>query len=595
SSSFLASASLLLCMIIILQVDQHPVAGLCPRVLNWAPVFNAKRQWVPGDLGGLKEIQTVQLQGDTALQRNNSNDGKSQAYKFKLGYSLDGKSESVYKEVPNEEKVFTGTWRYDKPVTHKLTDAFLARYVKIIPIEWKTDVGVKFDVNACSITGESKTKNNSTNRLVLEHGNLGKTPSKSHMRKKRSTSTTSRKQRKGRRGGRKHRIKKHNKPPRLGRCSFVGMNLPKNKISASSSANHFSPFMGIANTVRKGGAWIPSPLDQNPWIQMDLSTPMQVIGVILQSSVSGKEFVQTFKFGYSLNGITFNMYKERGNTAKEFLGNTKKRSTKMNMFYPGVTARYVRLYPLEWTDAIALRFDVIACEIKDGSTIGRLSKRHKRLKRSTSKYRSNRREQIDRKRENMDRRKDRRKESRKVKPKSKHKMTKSKKFSKKPSTALDRKNNNEPNLGMCSLVGMKLPKNRITASSSANHFSPYMGIANTIREKGAWIPSQRDRRPWIQIDLSVPMQVIGILLQSSVNGDEFVKTFKFSYSLDNSTFDMYREQNDTVKVFLGNTEKMSTKLNTFYPGVTARYVCLHPLEWNDAIALRFDVLACEIK
>ena len=93
-----------------------------------------------------------------------------------------------------------------------------------------------------------------------------------------------------------------------------------NQISASSqlNGNHSAT---LARLHSKAGAWSPLTDDLSPWLQVDLGSDTRVTGVATQGSNAYKELVTKYYLQYSDDGVTFQFYKDVGDSsAKVFAG-----------------------------------------------------------------------------------------------------------------------------------------------------------------------------------------------------------------------------------------------------------------------------------
>lgn len=103
--------------------------------------------------------------------------------------------------------------------------------------------------------------------------------------------------------------------------------------------------------------------------------------------------------------------------------------------------------------------------------------------------------------------------------------------------------------------------------------------------------SKSDTTQWIQVDFLTPKQVTGVVTQGSPDLSQWVTSFSVSTSKDGSTFTTYME-NGIKKIFRGNSDGNTVVKNYFAKEISARIVRLHPVTWENGIAMRFDILNC---
>ena len=74
------------------------------------------------------------------------------------------------------------------------------------------------------------------------------------------------------------------------------------------------------------------------------------------------------------------------------------------------------------------------------------------------------------------------------------------------------------------------------------------GRLNGVRGDG-WCAKERRRNDdWLQVDLGKPVEVCGLATQGDINGDEWVKAFKVSYSYNGRTWKTYEDAKGTEVV-----------------------------------------------
>ncbi|XP_014444943.1 lactadherin isoform X2 [Tupaia chinensis] len=113
----------------------------------------------------------------------------------------------------------------------------------------------------------------------------------------------------------------------------------------------------------------------------------------------------------------------------------------------------------------------------------------------------------------------------------------------------------------------------------------------------AWTASNYDKKPWIQVNLQRTMQVTGVVTQGASRAGvaEFVKTFKVAYSLDGRRFQFIQDaERSGDKVFVGNLDNNSLKVNLFNAPLEVQYVRLYPQSCHRGCTLRFELLGCEL-
>ncbi|XP_076602674.1 discoidin, CUB and LCCL domain-containing protein 2 isoform X2 [Chaetodon auriga] len=112
-----------------------------------------------------------------------------------------------------------------------------------------------------------------------------------------------------------------------------------------------------------------------------------------------------------------------------------------------------------------------------------------------------------------------------------------------------------------------------------------------------WAPSQSDQQQWLQVDLKREKRVTGITTTGSTLREYqyYVSAYRVLYSNDGQQWYIYREANSTQdKVFQGNINYLYEVRNNFIPPIEARFVRINPTLWHQRIALKLELLGCQI-
>ncbi|KAL9950367.1 hypothetical protein ACROYT_G042855 [Oculina patagonica] len=75
------------------------------------------------------------------------------------------------------------------------------------------------------------------------------------------------------------------------------------------------------------------------------------------------EWVTSYKLQYSNDGVSFQYYREQGQTQdKEFVGNEDKHTVVSHDLNPPIKARYIRFRPVTWKSEISMRVELYGCQ-----------------------------------------------------------------------------------------------------------------------------------------------------------------------------------------------------------------------------------------
>ncbi|XP_046389468.1 hemocytin isoform X2 [Ischnura elegans] len=135
------------------------------------------------------------------------------------------------------------------------------------------------------------------------------------------------------------------------------------------SVSSFSTPGTLGNHARLngGGVWVAGKLlnAPNEWIQVDLVDQKKVTGLVLQGNPHQEEWVSQFQVGWSLDGHNWNAIHDDGKVVpKVFEGNSDSQTAKRVLFPHPVFAQFIKLVPVAFHQRIALRMDILGCDIK---------------------------------------------------------------------------------------------------------------------------------------------------------------------------------------------------------------------------------------
>ncbi|CAD7676127.1 unnamed protein product [Nyctereutes procyonoides] len=163
------------------------------------------------------------------------------------------------------------------------------------------------------------------------------------------------------------------------------------------------------------------------------------------------------------------------------------------------------------------------------------------------------------------------------------------------------------NLGSCAMpLGMETGSIADSQISASSVYLGFMGLQRWAPELArlhrtgivnAWTASNYDKNPWIQVNLMRKMRVTGVMTQgaSRAGSAEYLKTFKVAYSVNGRKFQFVQNAEGTGdKMFVGNMDNNSLKVNLFDFPLEVQYVRLVPIICHRGCTLRFELLGCEL-
>ncbi|XP_060586405.1 uncharacterized protein LOC132742102, partial [Ruditapes philippinarum] len=263
----------------------------------WKPQISNTNQWIQVDLGNIFLIRGVTVKGNPAAQE--------WVTQFRLKYGTTNTPSLYYQEPYGKPKNIPGNVDNSSPVTYYFKSHFQARFIRIVPNGWHTNIALAFDILVCQ---------NGCNGVALisgAHHIADDQLSASSVLDTRHTVARAR------------------------------LNLPANGAYA--------------------GAWIPKYSDKQQYLKADLGFAIQITAVSTQGAFDSADWVKSYKISYSSDNQKWVYYYELGSQAKVFDGNWENRIARKHYLLVPFIARYILIYPQSWNNRIALRFELYGC------------------------------------------------------------------------------------------------------------------------------------------------------------------------------------------------------------------------------------------
>ncbi|XP_041456263.1 lactadherin-like [Lytechinus variegatus] len=108
-----------------------------------------------------------------------------------------------------------------------------------------------------------------------------------------------------------------------------------------------------------------------------------------------------------------------------------------------------------------------------------------------------------------------------------------------------------------------------------------------------WLAADDDQDKWVKIDVGQTSLITGIIVQGRHMEHQWVTSLKVSYSLDDYIWTFVLEPQCKQNVFSANYETNTPVTIVFNQPITARYVRIHPLTWNQDCGFRYEVLGIQ--
>ncbi|XP_076761848.1 neurexin-4 isoform X1 [Xylocopa sonorina] len=135
-----------------------------------------------------------------------------------------------------------------------------------------------------------------------------------------------------------------------------------------------------------------------------------------------------------------------------------------------------------------------------------------------------------------------------------------------------------------------LDKAHLTATTSL----PNRGPDNARFNGGnAWTASSSDFDQYLIIDLGHIMNITAVATQGRPVQNEYVMEYGISYGTNGLDYVEYKEEDGNFKMFKGNIDGDTIKLNKFEVPIIAQWIRINPTRWRDRISLRLELYGCD--
>lgn len=308
--------------------------------------------------------------------------------------------------------------------------------------------------------------------------------------------------------------------------------LPDSAFNASSYlGTSFKPHFSRLNakaTAESSGSWSPEINDQMQYLQIAFDKPLPMFGVIMRGNPIFDQYVTSFKILHSSDGIAFHYLVDETTKPQIFTGPIDSRTPVKSMFKTPIEAKVVRIYPLTWHGSIAIRVELLGCALEKTNFI------------------ILHREEIE------------------VKP-------------------------------MCvdalGVANGKLKSEQIKFSSLKGTTSQ-IDAAESLKLTASqgWQPNIDSLNEYVVFDFVEPRNVTGIETKGGKHG--WVTAYNILFTNDFVVWNTLQNEDGTPKVFIGNFDAGSPKVNHFKYPIQARAVKLVPIKWNECIELKAEPIGC---
>ena len=135
--------------------------------------------------------------------------------------------------------------------------------------------------------------------------------------------------------------------------SLIGLITHANNDQLTGSS-HYNEYLGYDRSrlhtagISSSSAWAAAVNNVSEYIQADFGTVRRLERVATQGRLSFGQWVTSYRFAQSINGINYAFVANSHGSDKIFDGNSDGNTVVQHNFDPALVARYVRLFPETW-------------------------------------------------------------------------------------------------------------------------------------------------------------------------------------------------------------------------------------------------------
>ncbi|CAH1788428.1 unnamed protein product [Owenia fusiformis] len=138
---------------------------------------------------------------------------------------------------------------------------------------------------------------------------------------------------------------------------FIMEHTDDEQLKASSYSRNLEKLSAKYAKINSGTAWVPKDKRFNNWIQLDLRKTMCIYGIVTKGRQDRDQWTKYYRLLYSKDGDSFLTLQEKGR--EELSANNDRSTSVYNNFTEPFDAQLIRLYPQDWNDRPAIRFDLL--------------------------------------------------------------------------------------------------------------------------------------------------------------------------------------------------------------------------------------------
>lgn len=264
------------------------------------------------------------------------------------------------------------------------------------------------------------------------------------------------------------------------------------------------------------------------YLQIAFDKPQPMYGVIMQGNPIFDQYVTSFKILHSSDGIAFHYLVDETTHPQVFTGPIDSRTPVKSMFKIPIEAKVIRIYPLTWHGSIAIRAELLGCSLEK---INLVIPHHEEI----------------------------------------------------------------PVQPMCDdplgVTNGNLRPEQIRLSSTKGTVSPIAAAESLkLNAPQGWQPNVDSLNEYVLFDFREPRNVTGIETKGGKRC--WVTAYNVLFTNDFVIWNALQTDDGTPKVFIGNVDSASSKVNHFKYPIQTTALKLVPIKWNECIELKAEPIGC---
>lgn len=279
--------------------------------------------------------------------------------------------------------------------------------------------------------------------------------------------------------------------------------------------------------------WQPKFMDSEQWLEIVLPRLEPIYGIIMQGSLAEQKYVTSYKLLYSQDGKIFSYVLDATQKNPQLFQGKIDAKIPVKEFFPEpIEAKVIIINPQTWHHAIAIKVDLLGCDEHYTVDINRTELVNRTFHEVVA-----------------------------VKPICDDAM---------------------------GLNSGAMAEQQVTASSTLDKIFPNIQLSSP----GLWRPLLDTPTQYVQFNFLQNVNLTGIETKGSDN--IWTTAYKIFYGEDEMCKNPVIDNEGNEKVFLGNFDSNSTKINYFDKPIRGRYLRIQPVKWHQHVGLKVEIHGCFI-